>query len=145
MLFRSKQSGEPGPGKDNLGREDRIAAYSEAQPPAFRTICDVLRELIDTALPGASSKIWHGSPVWFIDDNPVVGYNATAKAVNLLFWNGQAFDEAGLHAVGKQRAAQARFADAAEIDPKVIRRWLKKANSDVFDSRAFFKKMREGR
>jgi hypothetical protein len=140
-----KQSGETKPGKGDASGEDRIAAYSEAQPPAFRTICDVLRELIDSALPEASSKIWHGSPVWFIDDNPVVGYNATAKAVHLLFWNGQAFDEAGLQPVGKQRAAQARFADAAEIDPKVIRRWLKKANSDVFDSRAFFKKMREGR
>jgi hypothetical protein len=28
--------------------------------------------------------------VWFIDDNPVVGYSASAKSVNLLFWNGQA-------------------------------------------------------
>jgi hypothetical protein len=101
--------------------------------------------LIDTALPGASSKIWHGSPVWFIDDNPVVGYNAAAKAVNLLFWNGQAFDEAGLQPVGKHRAAQAKFSDAAEIDPAVIRRWLQEASSNVFDSRAYFRKMREGR
>jgi hypothetical protein len=101
--------------------------------------------LIDTALPGASSKIWHGGPVWFLDDNPVVGYNATEKGVKLLFWNGQAFDEAGLQPVGKQRAAQARFADIAEIDPAVIRRWLQKASSNVFDSRAFFRKIREGR
>jgi hypothetical protein len=83
--------------------------------------------------------------VWFIDDNPVVGYNATAKAVNLLFWNGQAFDEAGLKPVGKYRAAQAMFGAVAEIDPKVVRRWLKKAKSDVFDSKAFFKKLREGK
>jgi hypothetical protein len=83
--------------------------------------------------------------VWFIDDNPVVGYNATAKSVNLLFWNGQAFDEAGLKPVGKYRAAEAVFRDAAEIDPKVIRRWLKKAKSDVFDSKAFFKKLREAK
>src|SRR5512145_1311777 len=87
--------------------DDQIAAYSQAQPLAFRTICDVLRELIDTALPKATSKVWHGSPVWFIDDNPVVGYNATAKTVNLLFWNGQALDEAGLKPVGKYRTAQA--------------------------------------
>jgi hypothetical protein len=140
-----KPSGEPKTGKDNPSDGDQIAAYSGAQPPAFRTICDVLRELIDTALPGASSKIWHGSPVWFIGDNPVVGYNATAKAVNLLFWNGQAFDEAVLQPVGKHRAAQARFLDAAEIDPTVIRRWLQKASSNVFDSREFFRKMREGR
>src|SRR5262245_17647086 len=93
--------------------EDQIAAYAQAQPSALRTICELLRELIDAALPRATSKIWHGSPVWFIDDNPVVGYNATAKIVNLLFWNGQAFDEAGLKPVGKYRAAQATFGDAA--------------------------------
>jgi hypothetical protein len=124
---------------------DQITAYSQAQPFTFRTICDLLRKLIDAALPEATSKIWHGSPVWFLDDNPVVGYNATAKTVNLLFWNGQAFDEPGLKTLGKYWAAQAMFGDAAEIDPKVIRRWLKKAKSDVFDSKAFFKKLRERR
>jgi hypothetical protein len=125
--------------------DDQIAAYSRAQPAAFRTICDLLRELIDTALSKATSKVWHGSPVWFIDENPVVGYSTTAKAVNLLFWNGQAFDEAGLQPVGKYRAAQAVFGDVVEIDPKVIRRLLKKAKSDVFDSKGFFKKLREGK
>src|SRR5574341_1483294 len=125
--------------------DHQIAAYAQAQPSAFRAMCDRLRELIDTALPKATSKVWHGSPVWFLDDNPVVGYNATAKAVNLLFWNGQAFEEAGLKPVGKYQAAQAMFGAVAEIDPKVVRRWLKKAKSDVFDSNAFFKKLREGK
>jgi hypothetical protein len=124
---------------------DRIAGYSEAQPPPLRAICDALRKLIDTALPAATSRVWHGSPVWFIDDNPVVGYSATAKTAKLLFWNGQAFDEAGLTPVGKYRAAQAVFAKAAEIDPKVIARWLAKARTDVFDSNAYFKKLREGK
>jgi len=127
------------------GGDDPVAAYSQARPAALRGLCDLLRELIDAALPKATSKLWHGSPVWFVGDNPVVGYNATAKAVNLLFWNGQAFDESGLQPVGKYRAAQATFRDAAQIDSRVIRRWLKKAQADVFDSKAFFKKLREGR
>src|SRR5262245_18708199 len=124
---------------------DSIAAYSQTQPLAFRTMCDRLRELIDQAIPRATSRVWHGSPVWFMDDNPVVGYSTTAKTVNLLFWNGLAFDEPALKPVGKYRAAQAVFGDAAEIDAQVIRRWLKKARSDVFDSKAFFKKLREAR
>ena len=124
---------------------DQIAAYTQAQPLAFRALCDVLRELITNVLPKATSKVWHGSPVWFIDENPVVGYNATAKTVNLLFWNGQAFDEPDLKPVGKYWAAQAVFGDAAEIDPRLIRRWLKKAKLDVFDSKSFFKKLREGK
>lgn len=122
-----------------------IAAYSKDQPPSFRTMCDRLRELIDSAMPKATSKVWHGSPVWFIDDNPVVGYSATAKSVNLLFWNGLAFDEPDLKPVGKYGAAQAVFASYDDIDTAVIHRWLKKAASNVFDSSAFFKKLREDR
>ena len=122
-----------------------IAAYGQAQSTELRELCDQLRRLIDSALPNAASKIWHGSPVWFIDENPVVGYNATTKTVNLLFWNGQAFNEPALKPVGKYRAAQAVFSGAAGIDPEVIRRWLKKSKSDVFDSKAYFKKLREGK
>jgi len=137
--FESKQAA------DDTQGDDPIAAYSQALTPQWRAICDKLRELITAALPDAASKVWHGSPVWFMDDNPIVGYSATAKAVNLLFWNGKAFGDPALQHVGKYRAAQAVFADTALLDPKVIRRWLKKAKSDVFDSKAFFKKLRERR
>jgi hypothetical protein len=121
----------------------QISAYSQAQPPALRAICDALRELIDSAIPEAMSKVWHGSPVWFIDGNPVVGYSAAAKGVKLLFWNGQAFDEPLLKPVGKYRAAEAVFADADDIDPQAIDRWLKKAKAVVFDSKSFFQKLRQ--
>jgi hypothetical protein len=132
-------------GSEHAPGDEPIVAYGQGQPPALGAICDRLRELIDKSLPRATSRVWHGSPVWFIDDNPVVGYNATGRGVNLLFWNGQAFDEAGLKPAGKYRAAQATFGDAAEIDAKVVRRWLRKARADVFDSKAFFKKLREGK
>lgn len=140
-----KKAREPIGGEADAQDHDPIAAYAKAQPLEFRAICERLRELIDSVLPKAETKVWHGSPVWFMDGNPVVGYNATGKAVNLLFWNGQAFDEPGLKPIGKYRAAQAAFRQAAEIEPKVIRRWLKKSRSDVFDSKAFFKKLREGK
>jgi hypothetical protein len=121
----------------------QITAWSNAQPAAARAICDALRELITKALSKTTSKVWHGSPVWFRDDNPVVGYSVKGKSVRLLFWNGQAFDEPDLKPVGKFGAAEAIFNDAADIDGKVIRRWLKKAGENVFDSKAFFKKLRE--
>jgi hypothetical protein len=140
-----KKPDRPKTTKRTPNRADPITSYGQAQPPAFRAMCGLLRKMIDAALPRATAKVWHGSPVWFIDDNPVVGYNATAKTVNLLFWNGQAFDEPDLKPVGKYQAAQAVFNDVAEIDPKAIRRWLRLAKSDVFDSRAFFRKLREGR
>lgn len=137
---KKSKSGESAPSGG-----DPIAAYAKGLAAGFRSICERLRELIEAELPKATSKIWHGSPVWFMDDNPVVGYSATAKTVNLLFWNGQAFDEADLKPVGKYRAAQALFSDVAEIDMKVIRSWLKKAKTDIFDSKAFFKQLREGK
>jgi hypothetical protein len=130
---------------DDTQGNDPIAVYSQALAPELRAICEHLRELITAALPDAASKVWHGSPVWFMDDNPIVGYSATVEAVNLLFWNGQAFGDPALQPVGKYRAAQAVFAGAAQIDPKVIRLWLKKAKSDIFDSKAFFKQLRERR
>ena len=140
-----KKAAEAKPvGRDADG-DEQVAAYARARPPALRPVCDLLRELIDAALPNATAKVWHGGPVWFVGDNPVVGYTATAKGVNLLFWNGRAFDEAGLQPVGKYRAAQATFRDADEIDLTVIRRWLKKAKANVFDSKAYFKKLREAR
>ena len=128
---------------DRVG-DDPITSYAKSQPTAFQTICEILRQLIDEGIPKATSQMWHGSPVWFIDENPVVGYRVTAKAVNLLFWNGQAFDEPDLKPVGKHRAAQSSFREATAIDAKVIRRWLKKAKGDVLDSKAYFKKLREG-
>jgi hypothetical protein len=124
---------------------DPIGAYSRAQSNEIGELCDRLRALIDGAIPKATSRVWHGSPVWFLDENPVVGYSATAKLVKLLFWNGQAFDEPALKPVGKYRAAHAVFSDATEIDAKAIRRWLKKAKTDILDSKAFFKQLREAK
>lgn len=122
-----------------------IDAYSQAQPPELRGICERLREMIEGEIPKAASKVWHGSPVWFLDENPVVGYEATPKGVKLLFWNGKAFGEEALAPVGKYGAAQTVFPADGDIDAKAVRRWLKKARTDVFDSKAFFKKLRESR
>jgi hypothetical protein len=80
-------------------------------------------------------------PVWFMDGNPVVGYNATAKYVNLLFWNGQSFIEKGLTAAGKFKAAQIKYTDVSEIDEKTLRRWLKEAGTKIWN----FKDIRKGK
>lgn len=127
------------------GRDDPIAAYARTLSPAPRATCDALRKLIEAALPKATSRVWHGSPVWFLDENPVVGYSAGARGVSLLFWNGQAFDEPGLQPVGKYGAAQAVFAAAGDLEPAVVRRWLRQARANVFDSREFFRTLRERR
>jgi hypothetical protein len=121
---------------------ETITDYAEALPAGQSAICHLLQREIDAALPQASAKIWHGSPVWFIGGNPVVGYHATPKQVNLLFWNGQSFGDAALKAVGKGTAAQIQFTDATQIDTKTLRGWLKRAGTEIYDYQNHFKTQR---
>jgi len=108
-----------------------ITAYVKSAK--HKPICESLRKSIDAALPKATSRIWHAIPVWFIGENPVVGFSAKPAGVTLLFWNGQEFGEPGLEAVGKFHAAQVKYTDEAAIDSKLLNRWLKKAKADVWD------------
>jgi hypothetical protein len=116
------------------GTTTSIAAYDAAQSPAEASVCRRLRAEIERALPDATSKVWHGAPVWFVGETPVVGYNVPVKGgVVLLFWNGQAFGDPALKPMGKFKAAQARFGDVSEIKPTPLRRWLKRAGTEIWD------------
>lgn len=111
-----------------------IAAYERVQPAAEASICRRLRAEIERALPIAASKVWHGAPVWFVGETPVVGYSVPARGgVTLLFWNGQAFGDPVLQPAGTFSAAQIHFADASEIKATSLRRWLKKAGAELVD------------
>lgn len=99
-----------------------------------------LRGEIDTMLPDAQSKVWHGHPVWFLDGNPVAGYASRKDGMVLLFWSGQGFAEPGLRATGKFKAAEARYAGAAEIDLAKLRRWLQQAREVQWDYKNIVKR-----
>ena len=99
-----------------------------------------MRKFIDAGLPGATSKVWHAIPVWFIGDNPVVGYTKKPAGVALMFWNGQSFEEPSLEAVGSFKAAHIIYTDASQISPKDMTRWLKKAAADIWDPAGLRKK-----
>jgi len=111
-----------------------IAAYDAAQPKVEGAVCRRLRGEVERALPDAKSKVWHGSPVWFVGETPVVGYNVAARGgVVLLFWNGQAIDDS-LEPIGKFKAAQARYTSVADIQEAPLRRWLKRAGTEIWDT-----------
>lgn len=118
---------------------DDIGAYAKKLKPKQKAIADSLRKTIDAALPKATSKVWHGHPVWFIGENPVVGYSTKTTGVALLFWNGQSFGEPALRAIGKFHAAELKYADTADIDAKLLARCLRKAKADIWDSVAWRK------
>src|SRR5580658_8660684 len=117
-----------------------IADYNKSQSAEYAAICHALRTQIDGVLTKAAAKIWHAIPVWFIGENPVVGYGVTSKkGVNLLFWNGQSFGEPALKAAGKFKAAQIQYTDVSQIDAKALRRWLKKAGTEIWDYKGICK------
>lgn len=117
-----------------------ISKYHAALAEHDRQICQLLLDAIEQHLPQASGKVWHGNPVWFIDENPVVGYSKLKDCVQLLFWSGQSFDEAGLRPVGKHKAAEVRFTNAAEIEPAQLAVWLDKAVAIQWDYKNIVKR-----
>jgi hypothetical protein len=89
-----------------------------------RAICDLLRAEIVRALPEAESKLWHAHPVWFLDGNPIVGYDRLKHALRLMFWSGQSFDSPGLSAEGTFKAAEVRYTAADQVDVAALAAWL---------------------
>ena len=88
---------------------------------------------INSNLAEAKSKIWHGSPVWFIEDNPVVGYCKLKNCVQLLFWSGQTFEEEGLKPEGKFKASEVRYTEVNQINIDDLTRWISKSREIQWD------------
>lgn len=120
--------------------EQDIQAYHLQLIQADKEICDLLYLNIHKTLPHAENKIWHGHPVWFIEGNPIVGYHKLKNCVRLLFWSGQSFEEEGLKAEGKFKAAEMRYTDVAQINSKDIKRWLNKAENIQWDYKNIVKR-----
>jgi hypothetical protein len=101
-----------------------IRKFNEVQSPKDQEICQLLAREIDRGVPDAGSKIWHAHPVWFLEDNPIVGYNKLKDSVRLLFWSGQSFEEGGLKPSGSFKAAEVRYTEVGQIDMEKLARWL---------------------
>jgi hypothetical protein len=104
-----------------------IQNYNSMQSETDQKICNIIMSEINQNLPKSMSKIWHGSPVWFIDDNPIVGYCKLKKYIQLLFWSGQTFEEDDLTPVGKYMAAEARYTEVDQINMAQLVLWLNKS------------------
>ncbi|MEN9413108.1 MAG: hypothetical protein RLZZ342_195 [Candidatus Parcubacteria bacterium] len=120
-----------------------IRAYNTAQEGEEKKICNALAKEIETGLPKAESKVWHGAPVWFLDGNPVVGYSVRKKGVQLLFWSGMSFEEPELEPVGnvkKFKAAGVCYISRTQIDALAIRRWIKKSRAIQWDYKNIVKR-----
>ncbi len=118
-----------------------VTQYNASQKDAMKEVCNFLELHINQHLPGSTGKVWHGGPVWFINENPVVGYWVRKGGdVQLLFWSGQSFDEEGLHPEGSFKAAEVRYTEVGQIKVTHLKRWLKKAKEIQWDYKNIVKR-----
>ena len=120
-----------------------IVNYNQKQVDEYRKMCETLAREIMKGLPKYENKIWHGAPVWFDDGNPLVGYSARKSGIQLIFWSGGSFKEAGLTPVGnadKFKAAGIIYTIESEINAKDIARWLKKSKAIQWDYKHIVKR-----
>lgn len=135
----TKPAPTPAPRTPGALPED-IQAYHHAQTPEDRPICELLARELTTALPDAESKVWHRHPVWFLEGNPIVGYQRLKAGMRLLFWSGQSFDEPTLLPEGTFKAAEARYQTIEDVDVVALRRWLEKARAIQWDYKNIVKR-----
>ena len=113
-----------------------VVKYNEATDAANRPVIDFLFEEFQQALPTASFKVWHGAPVWFLDEIPVVGYQDHKHGVKVLFWSGKDFSGPWLLGIGKHRAAGITYRDVASINVEDLRRYLRLCTEIIWDYRS---------
>ncbi len=117
-----------------------IQEYHNALSGEEKKIAHLLAREIAHDLPDADHKIWHGHPVWFLDENPLVGYSKLKSGIQLMFWSGQSFDEEALSPEGQFKAAAIVYGSAGEISLADLKRWLEKARRIQWDYKNIVKR-----
>lgn len=118
-----------------------IHTYNDKQNTEDKAICDLLAEEICKHLPEAENKIWHAHPVWFLDGNPITGYNKQKAGVRLMFWSGADFEEEKLNVKGaKFKDASVFYNSVSEIDTNDLKRWLEKSKEIQWDYKNIVKR-----
>ncbi|MFC4686733.1 DUF1801 domain-containing protein [Epilithonimonas pallida] len=118
-----------------------IISYNQNFESEDKKIADILSEEIFKHLPEAENKIWHAHPVWFLDENPIVGYSKQKKGIRLMFWSGKDFDEEKLSVEGKKfQDASIFYNDWNEINKEDLKRWLEKSRKIQWDYKNIVKR-----
>lgn len=111
-----------------------IEEYHASLSKVEQEISITLEGIINQYLPEAESKIWHAHPVWFLDENPVVGYSKLKDRIRLLFWSGVSFEDDKLKpGSGKFKDASMLYTSVDEIKLKDLKSWLRKAKEIQWD------------
>lgn len=121
-----------------------IQNYIAQQSNDDIAICSILAKVIDDVLIKAESKIWHAHPVWFLDENPIVGFSKQKAGLRLMFWSGADFGEEKLNVIGKKfKDASIIFTSPDEIEIKLLKKWVKKSIAIQWDYKNIVKRKGE--
>lgn len=116
-------------------------AYNESQNSIDKQICDLLALTIGKVLPEAVNKIWHAHPVWFLKDNPIVGYSKQKKGIRLMFWSGADFNEESLNVKGQKfKDVSIFYNHVSEVNTEDLIRWLQKSKEIQWNYKDLVKK-----
>jgi hypothetical protein len=91
-------------------------------------------DVIGSELPDATTKLYHGIPVWCVGDQPTVGLKPARAHLSVLFFRGQRIlDGQGQDATGKLVAsgsfelASVKLASTDDLDETALRTWVRAA------------------
>lgn len=118
-----------------------IKLYIEKLNIIDQETCKLLANTIDSELTNSKSKIWHAHPVWFLDDNPIVGFSKQKKGIRLMFWSGADFEEDNLNVLGGKFKDASRFYNStSEINIDDLKRWIAKSITIQWDYKNIVKR-----
>lgn len=122
--------------------EQTIQAYIDhLESTEDQKIGHLLQNTIDQMLSEASSKIWHALPVWFIEENPIVGFSKQKRGMRLMFWSGSDFEEENLSVRGEKfKDASIFYQSVDEINLEDLNRWLHKSVQIQWDYKNLVKR-----
>ena len=118
-----------------------IQKYNNNQIGESYLICTLLSEIIMKNFPEAENKVWHAHPVWFLDGNPIVGYDKLKDCVRLMFWSGASFEEDELKiGTGKFKDASKTYTNVSQINEEDVIRWIEKSKIIQWDYKNIVKR-----
>ena len=118
-----------------------IVAFNNSQTSNDQEICNFLAKCIDDLLPEAENKIWHRHPVWFLEENPIVGYSKLKAGIRLMFWSGASFEEEALKpGTGKFKDASILYTSVDQINIEDLSRWIAKSKNIQWDYKNIYKR-----
>jgi hypothetical protein len=105
-----------------------VSAVSELQA--------VASELVGGELPDATTKLYHGIPVWCVGAQPTVGLKPAKAHLSVLFFRGQRVIELlgpdatrGLIGSGSFELASVKLSSPADLDEAALRSWVQAAKA----------------